>query len=104
MSAAEFRRHCQDRQDYPDPIDRVAHSTHVLVLLLNGFVAAWCEGGKPPFSLRQVAPWLAPEVDPVKAEQARLDFAIAMCSRNIDADKVKLPTPTGVGVKPRGGP
>lgn len=61
MTELEFRRHCEDQQNYPDAADRTAHLLYVNTFLLNLAVGSLINGGNPPFSLRQIAPWSMPE-------------------------------------------
>ena len=46
MTDLEFRRHCQDQQDYPDPLERMAQLLYVNTILLNIGVGSLMKDGK----------------------------------------------------------
>lgn len=82
MTYAEFRRHSEDRADYPDPEERSAHLLYVLSILLNEFIGGWCDG-KKPLTGKQIAPWIKVNEKP---RELGVDEAIA---KFFPASKVK---------------
>lgn len=89
MTDLEFRRHCQDQQDYPDPLERMAQLLYVNTILLNIGVGSLMKDGKPPFSIRQIAPWMAKHDVAEKPIEIQLNM-VEHLFKNVGSDKVKL--------------
>jgi hypothetical protein len=88
MTDLEFRRHCQDQQDYPDAIERMASLMFTNTLLLNMAVGSLTKDGKPPFTINQIAPWAAKGEEP-KPQEMDMN-TLASLTRHMGESQFKL--------------